>query len=227
MGQHAKILVSTIGVLTGIAILSISVPRLYAEIILLPNASIIQQIHKPQDISDDDLSMAYEAVVNAGEWHSSAELLSQQSVIEMAFAKRSQAKAERNVWFEKSELSMERSLQSAPGDPYSWMRLAYLRYVLGGKDNGVKDLLVMSMATGPYERPLALSQIEYALLMWDMLSESEQKDIQDKILWIDRFRRGELVHLAKRDKVSMGIIVSAISRDPQRLVGFLKHVFKK
>lgn len=215
-----------LGGMVGITILTLSVPRLVAEFIRLPVVPIIERIEKGEEVSAEELDRAYESLVSSEQWHEKPSWVSARARLEIQHARRSQNVTDMLGWLERAESTVEKSLKLGPGDPYAWLRLAYLRHQLSTNPVVTKEALMMSIVLGPYERSIALQQAQLAIGLWPNLSPYEQEDVYKLIGFLDTFNRGALFELAKQNSQSHSILLQGVATNPERLDEFVQELTK-
>ena len=226
MQRFPNILTIVFGLTLGGVLMALSVPRTMAAFTLLPVETILQKVIAGDDVAADDLLRLREAQQTSLDWAWSSTVSADMAHTEIALAKVSGRAEDRSDWYDQAAHTVEDGLLKAPSNPYSWTRLANLRLRNAEKGQGVSEPLLLSLLSGPYERSLVLPRLNYALRIWDQLSEEQRMSIQGQILIADRIDRGQLVKLAMGHQKNMKIIVSAMAGDLNRFKGFIKALNK-
>ena len=228
MVRLPNIIAATIAMVAGISMVSLAVPATMAAFTLLPTTPTWEKILLRSDVPKVDLLKLHRAQQAALDWVRSGKKITDRAVTEIALAKASPSRSvERADWYERAQASVEEGLLLAPADPYAWARLAYLRLKKGGRKRGAREALMMSMLTGPYEKRLAKSRIQYAIRLWNQLSPEDRAFVKKQILWADRkVGRRPLIEMAKRGRKSRTIILWALREDPDRLESFKRALNK-
>ena len=216
-----------IGLLAGTGLLVLALPHTMAAMLLALSTQRYDYIDNPNttDATIDDL---YDTTMDAIGWVPTSQAWTRIGYIEMERAKRAATPDGAREDYLKANQAFTNALTISPMDTYSWVRLTFTRLKTGGiADGSAVEALRMSLLTGPYERNIAVTQISYAITLWSQLSPSEQKDIREKIRWIDTLEHRDLVHLAKRDLETIGITVEAMSTAPEkRFTQFIRDINK-
>ncbi len=224
MSALSRLSVALVAFLVGGATLALAVPRTVGEFSLL-SVEPLRQAVRDGSLETGDLMHLHGTQAAVLDAVPSGELALRKSATESALARSfPNDNDERALWYDMAEASVERSLLIAPGDPYAWSRLAYLRLRSGEEAfPAAKGPLMMSMLTGPRENPILFPRIRYAIRLWDQLSEDDIAVVEDQILWADRIDRNRLIGLARRDRRSMMIVFAAVARDLTRFRPFIER----
>lgn len=223
-----NIIATTIAMVAGISMLSLAVPATLAAFTLVATAHTWEKVINRSDVPKVGLLKLHASQRAAVDWVPSGKSHADRAVTEIALAKAAPSRSvERADWYQRAEASVEEGLLLAPADPYAWARLAYLRLKKGGRKSGAREALMMSMLTGPYEKRLAKSRIQYAIRLWNRLSPEDRAFVKKQILWADRMvGRHALIKMAKRGRKSRAIILTALAQDPTRLESFKRALNK-
>ncbi len=218
--------VSVIGFLVGVLLLALAVPRTIAAFQLLPGDPVRDAVRAGHTVSAEDLRALIENRDAALAWLSSPRIQGDLGLAHLDLAQRQGFAGEMGEEHLSDGLrAIKAELTLSPTNPYAWARLAFARIKNGGSAADVKKALFLSILTGPYEKRLAVSRIQYAILLWHRLAADERSHILDQITWAERrgYRRS-LASMAKRHKKADRIIFYAVARDPKRLRGYLRYL---
>ncbi len=224
--RHA---VPLIGFLAGVLVLGLAVPRTIAAFQLLPAGPVLDGVRSGKAVSGESLRAVISSQEDALGWLSSARIQEDLGIAHLELAKRQGYGGSETGRRHLSDglRALKAGLSLSPADPYAWARLAFIRIKNGGSATGVKRALLLSFLTGPYEKRLAISRIQYAILLWGRLSADERSLVLDQISWAERTgKRRALVAMAKRDSKADAIIFLAVARDPKRLRGYIWNLKK-
>ncbi len=224
--RHA---VPLIGFLAGILVLGLAVPRTIAAFQLLPAGPVLDAVRSGDVVSGEALQTVISSSEDALGWLPSAHTQEDLSLAHLELAKPQGYGGSETGRRHLSDglRALKAGLSLSPADPYAWARLAFIRIKNGGSATGVKRALFLSFLTGPYEKRLAISRIQYAILLWNKLSTDERSLVLDQISWAERTgKRRALVAMAKRDRKADAIIFLAVARDPKRLRGYIWNLKK-
>lgn len=221
--------VTVIGLLLGALVLGLAAPRTIAAFHLLPGDPVRDAVRAGHTVSTDDLRALISNRNDALGGLSSPRIQGDLGVAYLELAKRQGIAGDTGGRHLNDGLrALEAGLLLSPTDPYAWARLAFVRIKNGGPADDAKTALFLSFLTGPYEKRLTISRIQYAILLWHRLSADERTQIFDQISWAERsgYRRA-LVGMAKRNRKAEAAIFFAVARDPKRLRGYLRSLNKR
>ncbi len=215
-----------IGLGVGVLILVLAVPRTIAAFQLLPGDPVVQSVRDRKAVSEENLEMSIQTRNDAREWVSSARIQKDLSLAYLKLARREGYGGETGGGYLRESIeALKTGLSLSPADPYAWARLAFARIKNGSTAADVKRALFLSFLTGPHEKRLAISRIQYAILLWHRLDPDQRALVLDQISWADGIgKRRALAQMAKRHKTADAVIFLAIARDPKRLRGYLRSL---
>lgn len=219
--RHA---VSVIGLVAGVLVLGLAVPRTIAALQLLPGDPVLESVRSAKAVSGEELQALIASREDALGWLPSRRIQADLALAHLELAKRQGYGGETGGrHLGESLRALRAGLSLSPADPYAWARLAFVRIKNGGSAAAVKKALFLSFLTGPYEKRLAISRIQYAVWLWDQLDADERSLVLNQISWADRTgKRRALAQMAKRHRKADAIIFLAVARDPKRLRGYLQ-----
>jgi len=222
--RHA---VSVIGLLAGVFVLGLAAPRTIAAFQLLPGNLALDGVRSGKAVSGEDLQAVISSRDDAFAWLPSPRIQGDLALAHLALAGREGYGGSETGGRHLSDglHALEAGLSLSPANPYAWARLAFVRIKNGGSATDVKRALFLSFLTGPYERRLAVSRIQYAILLWDRFDADERSLVLDQISWAERAgKRRALVAMAERDRKADAVLFLAIARDTKRLRGYLRNL---
>ncbi|MAZ34035.1 MAG: hypothetical protein CMO06_12900 [Thalassospira sp.] len=216
-----------IGLVGAAFLIWLAVPRTFASIMLAVSKPAYEQINNPA-LPLADIAQLKDRLLRVIDWVDEREVQTRLGYVELALASRAENEAERQNHLALAETAFENAIAHSPMDPFSWARLCYIRLQTGGAEDGTAmEALSTSLVTGPYERSLAISQIEYAAILWDQLSEDDQKTIEEKVRWIETLERRDLIALAKQNPKTMTLVIRAMADgDIDRFTRFIVQLNK-
>jgi len=210
-----------IGVSLGVSLLWLSIPRTMAAFLNLPGDPVLENIQLGKPVTIDDLNNFVSSRKNSLEWVESGRTWTDLGLAYLQLAKQVGYDTEEGTEYTaKSAQALKAGLSLAPASPYAWARLAFLGLQPQNYGIDAKHALIMSLLTGPFERRLASTRIQYALALWDKLEARQQKMIYGQIVFLDRFSRGRLLKLARRNRKSRTIVLTALAKAPERQESF-------
>ncbi|MDG4720112.1 MULTISPECIES: hypothetical protein [Thalassospira] len=216
-----------IGLVGAVFLLSLAVPRTISSITYELTTPVFDNRNNPQ-ISEEQLLEIKDDLLYAISWVDNPVTWSRLGYVYLALGNRSTAPDQKTLNLEEAENAFTNAVAGSPMDPYYWLRLSYARLLSGGKNDGsAVEALKMSLLTGPYERPIAVEQIQYAALLWDQLDDEQQNIVREKVRWISGLENKKLLTLAKSNIEAMTVILSALADgDLNRFTRFIKALNK-
>ena len=216
-----------IGLLAGTGLLVLAIPHTMAAMLLALSTQRYDYINNP-NTTDATIDELYDTTMDAIDWVPTSKAWTRIGYLELQRAKRATTPTDKTDHYLKADQAFTQALTISPMDSFTWARLTYTRLKTGGKEDGTAvAALRMSLLTGPYERNIAISQINYAISLWSQLTAAEKDDIRKKIRWIDTLEHRALVNLAKRNLNNIGITVEAMTKAPtKRFSRFIRDINK-
>lgn len=202
-----------IGLVGAVFLVSLAVPRTISSITYELTTPVFDNRNNPQ-ITDDQLHDTVDELLYALSWVDNPVTWSRLGYTYIALGKRQTDKPEQLDFYDQAEEAFTNALKGSPMDPYYWLRLAFARLLTGGaQDGSAAEALKMSLLTGPYERPIAVDQIDYAAKLWGQLDSDQQKTVNDKVRWIVKLENRDLLERAKTDLITMQVVIAALAED--------------
>ncbi|WP_143589628.1 hypothetical protein [Thalassospira mesophila] len=180
-------------------------------------------------MTDEDILKLRETLRRVASWVDEREVETRIGNVELVLAARSADESEKENHLSAAENAFENAIAYSPMDPFSWVRLCQIRLKTNGQQDGTAaQALSMSLMTGPYERALAIQQIGFAAILWDQLSEDDQRTVAEKVRWIETLERRDLAALAKRDPRAATLVIRSLAGgDMHRFTRFVAFLNKK
>ena len=186
VGIASRVAIAALSLLLGGALLFLSVPRLIAEVIMLPGNRVLAMVQSGSVPSDRDLEILAASRQRAFSWSDTA-----QSRIDLALAqllvtrKVLRSGPEYQTQVTAAIQSLRDGLARAPADPYAWTRLAYLSVSAAEPSRRVVPLLEMAIRTAPVEPNLTFARLELCFIEWGDFPPSDQPLLaqQLRIAW--------------------------------------------
>jgi len=217
--ETARIL---IGLGLGIALLWLATPRTMAAFMNLPGDPVLQAMQTDQPVTSDDLRGFIISRENALAWIDAGRTWTDLSLGYLRLAGQTEDDGTGATnYLELSAKALKTGLSKAPANPYAWARMSYLDLRLEGAGVDARNSLIFSLFTGPYERPLAESRVEYALAVWHELTVSQQALVQEQVVFLDRFDRWSLLGLIRQNLDAQVIALTALANEPERKAALL------
>jgi hypothetical protein len=216
-----------VGLALGFALLWLAIPRTMAAFVSLPGDPVLQAIQTGKTVTNDDLSGFIASRNNALKWVDAGRTWTDLGLGHLHLAEQAGGDtATATSYREKSARALKTGLSMAPANSYAWARMSYLDLRLGRARAHVRDSLILSLFTGPYERPLAESRIQYALAIWHEFNVRQQALVNEQIVFLDRFERRGLLKIISQDRNYRVIALTALARHPERQAA-LRAALKK
>ncbi len=110
------------------------------------------------------------------------------------------ADSQRIKWLETAAADLERGLARAPARGVAWLRLASVRYSLGGPSENVAVPLLISIETAPIVQRLWPARIELIFRDWAVYSDDQRDRIGEYLamLWRQSTDRRWIVRSMRR-----------------------------
>lgn len=216
-----------IGLVGAVFLLSLAVPRTISSITYELTTPVFDNRNNPQ-ITDDQLHDTVNDLLYALSWVDNPVTWSRLGYTFIALGSRQTEKPDQLEFYDQAEEAFTNAIKGSPMDPYYWLRLTFTRLLTGGtQDGSAAEALKMSLLTGPYERPIAVDQIDYAARLWDQLDDDQQKTVNDKVRWIVKLEYRDLLERAKTDLVTMQVVIAALAEgDLQMFTRFINELNK-
>ena len=158
-------------------LLGLAAPRLLGGIAQVPGEPIMAAVRQHLDVPLGDLRWAVQSRSTATEWLDSGDLWADAGQVELLLAAQpGQNLEQRQRWLVAAKNALRHAVTAAPANGGAWLRLAYVSFLLGERDN-VRAPLAMSLATLPYEPGIAQTRIDLALSVWSRLTEADRAAI--------------------------------------------------
>lgn len=222
MRQLPKATVMILSLLLGGSILWLAAANTLSAFTLVDSEPLRLRLQQHQDLGAEQLLVLNDAQRASLDWYWTSLVHQDLVSTELSLAKTIDDQADKEIWAVRAERSLEAGLLRSPADPTAWARLSFMRLQNGAHYYGAREALIMSLLTGPFERPLVFSRIAYGIRLWDQLSKDEQSLIRDQITMADRFDRRRLTRMARQHRTAMKIIVSSMAEDLDRFAGFIR-----
>jgi hypothetical protein len=214
---YYEIVRGILGLSLAFALLWLAVPRTMAAFLHVPGDLILRSIQTNQTVSNEDLHQFIVSRQNALEWVDGGRTWSDQGLAYLRLAENTgYASFAGQGYLAEGAEALKRGLSKAPASPYAWARLAYLRLLQDGMGGAAKRALMMSLFTGPLERRLIDSRIQYGLIIWHQLDASQQSMIHKQILLLDKTNRQRLYHIVRQNPNYRVIALTALASYPER-----------
>ncbi|MFC1605471.1 hypothetical protein ACFL33_01240 [Pseudomonadota bacterium] len=205
--------------LVAVAVLSLAWPRFQASVRYLPVERAIKAYYKTGEIPTDRLPVlirfASEAIAHQEHYRFHDGL----STLHVLRAMDYKTPAlERRDAYVSAMTEAEQSLQQAPANPATWLRLASVRWILHEEPETIVDAWKMSVFTGRIHPLLFQKRAEIGLAYHGYMDEEGKAMLRDQLLLAWRLRPSQLMQVvAKRDpdlRVSRRLLAAS---DPMAL----------
>jgi hypothetical protein len=186
INMASRLAIAALSLSLGGALLFLSVPRLIAEVVMLPGNRVLAMVQSGSVPSNRDLEILAASRQRAFAWSDAA-----RPRIDLALA---QLLATRRVLGSSPDYqtqvsaaihSLRDGLARAPAEPYAWTRLAYLSVSEAEPPGRVVPLLEMAIRTAPVEPNLTFARLELCFIEWGDFPASDQPLLaqQLRIAW--------------------------------------------
>jgi hypothetical protein len=206
-----------IGLSLAAALIWLAFPRTISAIMNLPGDPILQAIQNGRPADNEELLKLISSRDKGLEWTDDGRAWTDQGLAYMRLAEQSGHGTAAGIgYMEAGVEALKTGLSKAPANPYAWARLSYLGLRMDGADSIAKPALIMSLFTGPFERALVDSRIQYALSIWHQLDASQQALVHDQIILLERFDRRRLYQITRQDPSYRVIALTSLAAYPER-----------
>jgi len=207
-----------VGLLT-IGVILLAFPRLQASFRFLPVEIAIKRYYTTGEIASDRLPVLIGFSEQAISYHDHYRFHDGLSLLQILRARDFNTPAlERREAYLTAAAEAARSLQGAPAQPATWLRLASLRAILHEEPEAIIAAWKMSVFTGRTVVQLFAQRIDLGLYYFRRLDDEAVPMLRDQLLLAWRISPGTLVRvLHTRDRgldVTRGLIESS---DPAAL----------
>ncbi len=157
------------GLLLGLALLALSLPRLAREVAALPAGPAVYAARGGREPGDERVARATRALEHSLRWSTSPALLSKLALLKLVALRSGKRRAPERLLDAMG--TQERSLALAPASSDGWARLAYSRYALAGMVAATRAALELSFKTGRLERAPMAFRLQLLLSTWSGVEE--------------------------------------------------------
>lgn len=172
--------------LLGGLLVGLSVPRLMAEIALLPGNHLLDAVQRGARLGAGDLQKLIATQRRALAWTGSARIRIDLASAEIsAVDNEPGGSASDNQTMARAIEDLRAGLVQAPADPEAWTRAAYAGIAEGQPARQIVPILAMAIETAPIAPGLIFPRLELCLVEWPYLSEAVRAlvDEQIRIAW--------------------------------------------
>ncbi len=196
-GVKARLAVIGVSSSLGILLLVLAVPRLYAELMLLPGNPVIAAIENDETITAGDLKRLMLSRERALDWTQSGQARLELAVAEILLAQREVGGGARyHALMRQALQAIRESLAQAPSDPFAWTRLAYARLAEDQTAERVVPVLAMAIRIAPVEATLVFPRLELCLIEWPYFARANPDLFEGQVRLAWRQSPLHLVRLA-------------------------------
>jgi hypothetical protein len=162
-------LVATIGV----SLLVATWPRLVAFTTALPGDPVILDIRNQREVTHEEVGKLIETHTEALSWYRRGRTLSDLALAHMVRANMPEASSRRMGELLLAERYVMQSLNSAPMNPYAWVRLSALWSQLHLPPKHVVSALMTSIRFSRVSKTLWRPRVQLLLAYWEHLNEAQ------------------------------------------------------
>ena len=183
--------------LLGAVILILAVPRLVADVLMLPGDRVLDALQHRHDVTPAELRTLAASREAALPWTPSGHVRVDLATAELLLAANEVGGGPRyHDLIDRAQTELRGGLARAPADPYGWTRLAYAGLAANEPARKIIPDLAMAIETAPVEATLVFSRLQLSLLEWPYFSNEHPSlfEQQVRVAWDQSNER--LVHLA-------------------------------
>ncbi|MDP6475141.1 MAG: hypothetical protein QF449_00460 [Alphaproteobacteria bacterium] len=214
----------TVAVAVGITLVVLALPRTAAGISELHGSWAIAELRADEPISDHDIDLAINSLVDANGWVNTAPRWTALARLHYARALRADANsAARQDAFRLSQDASHRAISLNPALPEPWLRLAQTEYALNRVSPQMIRALAMAYRTGRFNRFTVFAMSELAFIAWGHLESDTRSLAVEQFAFAVRQRSDRLAAISERLHAS-AIVRRALRREPEMLAKFERAV---
>jgi len=193
-----KIGIAALSLLLGVLLLVLSVPRIIAEVLMLPGNRVLPMMGDAKRSSAKELTIFIASRQRSLPWSGSARLRTDLGSAQLLQLRDVAGGGPRYQEEMAESLKMLREgLARAPGNPYAWTKLAYASLVDQTPPRRVVPLLEMAIRTAPVELPLTFARLQLCLIEWDYFPASSRPLLNKQLRLAWRQSADEITWLAR------------------------------
>jgi hypothetical protein len=186
IGVGSRVAIAVLSLSLGGVLLFLSIPRLVAEVVMLPGNRVLAAIQNGTVPSDRGLEILAASRERAFSWSDAGSLRIDFALAQLLTTRKllgGSPEDHRRV--ATAIQSLREGLARAPADPYAWTRLAYVSVSEAEPARRVVPLLEMAIRTAPVEPNLTSARLELCFIEWGDFPPSDQPLLaqQLRIAW--------------------------------------------
>ncbi len=214
--------------LLGIALLTLSFPRLRASIVFLPVETALRNHWGIRPISQDRFPSLIDAARSSLEIHETDQYWQGLGWMQYLYGislgyDTEQAKGS----FLLARQAFETELKSSPAQPAEWLRLGWIYALLRYPSQEVIEAWNMSVYTGRVEHHLLLNRLELGLRYADFFDEDDLALLRDQLLLAWQYKRREMKKAIASGTVNLKTIRGLIYRDRPEILEEMEEALEK
>ncbi len=225
MSRLSLLLLATI---LGIALLTLSFPRLRASIAYLPAETALRNHWDIRPIRQERFPALIDAaresidILDDSQYWYGLAWLQYLYVESLGF---DTPKGKQMLLL--SQRSFETLLKSSPASPREWLRLGWIHSTLDHPASEVIDAWRMSVHTGRAEHHLYLNRLNLGLRYADFLDEEDLALLRDQLLLTWRYQRREMEKSIASDRLDFKTILALLYRDAPEVLAEIEEAYVK
>ena len=197
-----KLLVG-IGFIVGTALVTLALPRLVGDILLVPGNAYFSGVGGKKSDRSKKLDVAISSRQAALVWSDNGRIWRELGISQLKKAQLSGFRsAKGRIYLADAKRALQEGLIRSPGNPFAWSRLAYIEYVSRQPSKSIAGPLKMSLVTGEHEPSLIISRLGLALLIWDDLGADVKAMFLKQLAWASKTNPKGLRRLARRTRTT-------------------------
>ncbi|HJQ55370.1 MAG TPA: hypothetical protein VJ890_00600 [Vineibacter sp.] len=218
--RPARLLVTLIAALGGVALVMLAVPRLFAAIELLDARSVAEraQVDDPK-LSNLQLDEAARALQHALAWQEDADLAALLSTVRLRQASRAETADRGAERLTQSSEAAKRAIRQSPAHPTAWTLLAMSLEASDSRQPQFIAALQRAIAVAPFDPRFLVPRVEMACRFWHRIDSPTRKLVAAEVRILAGRDLRALATLAKR---SYGLepVRAALADEPALLDHF-------
>ncbi|MGO1119642.1 hypothetical protein ACTL6U_13085 [Rhodovibrionaceae bacterium A322] len=211
------ILASWVGLLVGVALISLALPRFWAGLPLMTHDYASSRIARGYQQDLPIIITMVEDYKSSLDRRYDPKVASELSRMEYAFAQtRGVPPRLSRTFLDDSVVHAKQSLAGQPLQTFNWAELANALAATQGVTENFQEALRLSMLSGAYQPALILSRIRLGLQSWPFLTDANKALIKEQVIIAARLYPARLVNVP-RSNLQSRLVVHLLKSEPELL----------
>ncbi len=188
---------SATAIVVGLLILYLLVPRMMANILMIPGHHIQESLQSRGDVSSEGYITLIASRMDALAWVDSGKIWGELGIAQSWYAHKTgfHRPSGRDA-LTNSITSLRQSLMLAPANTFAWTGLAYSYLARTGYSiQDITECLKISIMTAPYQPKLVFERLKLCLGIYSMFDEDGRDLIKSQIVVAAKINPGKLARI--------------------------------